>query len=279
MTAAKLERERLVGMNLHYGHYPLIHFLDSMVKFGFRNIELWGGSPHFYADEITAASDLARIKREAEARELSIVCYTPEQVIYPINLAAKEVEIRERSIDYFIRSAEAANVLGAPRMLVTPGWGYENEPREEAWKRARESLAVVAERAQAMNLTLLLEPLTRAESNVIYDMESLRAMVREVGSSHLTGMLDTIPMAQSGLDIRGAYEVLKEDLAYIHFIDGPDGHLLWGDGTLLLEAYITQLNAIGYDGYLSFEYTSIDYFREPDAVMEKTLARLAPYLA
>jgi protein FrlC len=275
---SKLNRNQLVGMNIHYGHYPLLHFLDTMVKYGFRNIELWGGSPHFYVDETTAASDLLRIKKEAAARDLEIVCFTPEQVIYPINLAAKEIEIRERSIDYFIRCAEAAKELGAPRMLVTPGWGYENEPRQEAWQRAKESLAILSERAEAMNLLLLLEPLTRAESNVISDMTSLKAMLGEVASSHLTGMVDTIPMAESGLTIRGAHEVLKEQLAYIHFIDGPDGHLLWGEGTLPLESYIHELNEIGYEGYLSFEYTSVAYFMDPDTVMVKTLERLAPFL-
>jgi protein FrlC len=275
----KILREQLTGMNLHYVHYPLEYFLDSMVRFGFRNIELWGGSPHFYVDETTAASDLKRIKKSIADRDLTVVCFTPEQVIYPINIAAKEVEIRERSIEYFVKSAEASKELNAPRMLITPGYGYENEPVEEAWKRSQESLAILAERASRLDLTLLLEPLTRLESNIIHDMTSLKLMLNEIRSPHLKAILDTIPMALSNLDIRQAHEILQEDLAYIHFIDGPDGHLLWGDGNLPLGDYVNQLNEIGYNGYLSLEYTLFDYVREPDRVIEKTLERLAPYFA
>ena len=110
---SKITRDQITGMNFHYKHYPLEYFLDAMVRYECKNIELWGASPHFYVDELSL-QDIKNIKREIDRRNLSVVCFTPEQCVYPINLAAREDGIRKRSIQYFIKSAEAAKELEAP---------------------------------------------------------------------------------------------------------------------------------------------------------------------
>ncbi|NRD77170.1 TIM barrel protein [Bacillus sp. BRMEA1] len=275
---AKIMRDQITGMNFHYMHYPFEYFLDSMVRYGFKNIELWGASPHFYVEDMSL-SDIRRVKKEITRRELSVVCFTPEQCVYPINLAAKENQIREKSIQYFIKSAEAAKELEAPMLLVTPGWGYENENRDEAWKRTRDSLDQLTRAAADLDLTLVFEPLTRVESNLVNDAHALKAMLDEVNSPYLKGMIDTIPMALANEDFLDYDRILKKDLVHVHFIDGkPEGHLVWGDGVLPLEKYVEQLSQIGYTGALTLEYTSYQYVQDPDAAIEKTLRSFSTVL-
>lgn len=262
-------------MNFHYKHYPFEYFLDAMVRYDFQNIEIWGASPHLYVDDMTL-QEIRNIKKEINRRNLSVVCFTPEQCVYPINLAAKEESIREKSLHYFIKSAEAAKELDAPLLLVTPGWGYENEDKNEAWKRSRDSLEKLSEIAARLDLVLALEPLTRVESNIINDSRSLALMLNEVNSPSLKGMIDTIPMALAGEDFRDYFSALNEDIVHIHFIDGkPDSHLVWGDGILPLESYIDQLNQAGYKGALSLEYTFYQYVQEPDLAIERTFKALS----
>ncbi|WP_223594867.1 sugar phosphate isomerase/epimerase family protein [Neobacillus bataviensis] len=271
----KITRDQITGMNFHYKHYPLEYFLDAMVRYEFKNIELWGASPHFYVEEMSI-QDIRNVKKEIDRRDLSVVCFTPEQCVYPINLAAKEKRIRENSIQYFIKSAEAAKELEAPMLLVTPGWGYENEDRQEAWKRTRDSLEKLAGIAAELDLTLAFEPLTRMESNLVNDAKSLKAMLDEVNSPNLKGMIDTIPMALTKEDFLDYHNLLNQDLVHIHFIDGkPEGHLAWGDGVLPLQKYIDQLSQIGYKGFLTLEYTSYQYVQNPDAAIEKSLEVLS----
>ncbi|MCM3764018.1 sugar phosphate isomerase/epimerase [Neobacillus niacini] len=275
---AKLRRDQITGMNFHYKHYPFEYFLDSMVRYEFKNIEVWGASPHFYVEDM-GLQEIRRVKKEIDRRELSVVCFTPEQCVYPINLAAKEERIREFSLQYFIKSAEAAKELEAPLLLVTPGWGYENEDRGEAWKRMRDSMEKLAKVAEELQLTLAFEPLTRVETNLVTDAKSLKAILDEVGSPHLKGMIDTIPMALANEDFLDYHTLLKDDLVHVHFIDGkPEGHLVWGDGVLPLQTYVDQLSQIGYKGALTLEYTSYQYVQDPDAAVEKTLSTLAEVL-
>jgi protein FrlC len=271
----KITRDQIVGMNFHYKHYPLEYFLDSMVRYGFKNIELWGASPHFYVNDMSV-HEMEKVKKEIDRRDLSVVCFTPEQCVYPINLAAKEDQIRDKSIQYFIKSAEAAKVLEAPMLLVTPGWGYENEDRQEAWKRLRDSLEQLCKTAEELELILAFEPLTRVESNLVNNAAALKLLLDEVNSPKLKGMIDTIPMALAQEDFLDYDRLLKEDLVHVHFIDGkPEGHHVWGDGVLPLEKYIEQLEQIGYKGALTLEYTSYQYVQDPDAAIERTLKALS----
>lgn len=275
---AQLTRSQLTGMNFHYLHYPLPYFLDAMARYGLGKIELWGAAPHLYVEDATL-SEIHRLKQEISGRGLEVVCFTPEQCMYPINLAAKEKEIRDRSLRYFKKSMDISVELDSPMVLVTAGWGYRSEPMQEAWDRAKESLHILSDYAEQRGLTLALEPLSRVESNLITDLPTLMAMLDAISSTALKGMVDTVPMAMLGEKLGSYFDRLGDNLVHIHFIDGnPGGHLAWGDGSLPLESFIETLKEVKYSGALSLEFTSAQYLEEPNLAVEKSLRRLEPYL-
>ncbi|MEH7384516.1 TIM barrel protein [Bacillus sp. JJ1521] len=274
----KINRSQITGMNFHYLHYPLQYFLDSMVNYRFRRIELWGAAPHFYVEDLTV-SEIRHIKKEIETRELEVICFTPEQCMYPINLAAKETTICERSINYFKKSIDAAVELEAPMVLVTAGWGYRNESRSDALRRARDSLEKLTVYADEQGIVLALEPLQKVESNLICTLADLKEMLHEIQSPNLKGMVDTIPLAVEGECLASYFTELQDDFVHIHFIDGnPNGHLAWGDGNLPLEKWIKTLSDNQYEGALTLEFTSSQYLQDPNAAIEQSLRALEPYL-
>ncbi|WNC17564.1 TIM barrel protein [Brevibacillus brevis] len=276
---AAIKRSQITGMNFHYLHYPLTYFLDSMVRYQFEHIELWGAAPHCYVEDLSSG-DLKQIRRELDVRGLTVVCFTPEQCMYPVNLAAKENAVRERSLQYFQKSIEVSAELQSPIVLVTAGWGYRNEPREEAWQRSCDSLRQLAEYAQQMGITLALEPLQRIESNLVCDRSDLTRMLGEIGSASVKGMVDTVAMAVEGEDLESYFEQFGDDLVHIHLIDGkPGGHLAWGDGHLPLADYMEALGRNSYTGALSLEFTSSQYLLDPDRAVEASLKLLEPYWA
>lgn len=271
-----IEMLNIAGMNFHYVRFPFVYFLDSMVRFGIKNIEIWGGAPHFYIEDLSL-QDIYMIKKEVNKRDLNIICLTPEQCVYPINIAAKDYNMRERSINYFKKSISIANELGVSYVLVTPGWGYFNEKKEDGWRRSSESLKSLTIYAEKLGITLVLEPLKPTESNIINESHSLKKMIEEVNSSNLKGMIDTNPMAIMNEDMNDYFRLLKDDLVHIHFIDGPDGHLVWGDGTLPMDDYVKVLKKNAYNGYLTLEYTSSRYYLDPDIAIQRTLEKLSLY--
>ncbi|MFS0724339.1 TIM barrel protein [Paenibacillus sp. 1P07SE] len=268
---------KFANMNFHYHRYPFEYFLDSTVKLGLPAIELWGGAPHVYVGD-ASHGDIVAMRQEIERRGLELVCFTPEQCIYPINLSAKDDTLRMRSVDYFKKCIGVANTLETSMLLVTVGYGFYNEPAEEAWNRGRESLRVLAEEAERQGIILALEPMSKMGSNLITDLKSLERMYNEVNAPAMKVLLDTVPMTLGGDSFEAYHAAFGDDLAHIHFLDGDgktSAHLGWGMGVLPLEQYAKSLETIGYDGWLTLELIGPQYNWEPEAFTRQSLERLS----
>lgn len=142
-----INREQLAGMNIHYLFYSLEYFLDAQKEAGFKTIELWPGTPHFFLSYIEY-SDCKHVRKLLDERDLTVKVITPENCTYQYQFAAQEKEQFEKSMAYFKKALDAGEELGVETMAINSGWGYWNEDREEAWKRSREMLSVLAEYAK-----------------------------------------------------------------------------------------------------------------------------------
>ena len=270
-----INRDQIAVMNIQYKYFPLTRFLDDAVKYEVKNVELWGAAPHFHLEDMTYRQ-VSGVRREIESRGLKLVCFTPEQCVYPVNIAAPTAEARTRSVKFFEDNIRAAGELGCSKVLVTSGTGYfDGSDRDEAWKHAAENLHGLGELAAHYGVTLALEVLRRDESNLVYDLPTLQKMLEELDHPSIGGMIDTIPMALAGETPARYLEALGEKLVHVHFIDGaPRGHLAWGDGILDMRQYLAEFDAAGYGGYLSLEITDGRYFMDPSGSVEQSIRQL-----
>ncbi len=263
----------LAGMNLHYFRYPLETFFDSMERLSIASIELWGGYPHLDVNSVSV-KEVETIYKSIKHRGLNVICFTPEQCMYPINLASKNEHIRKQSMEYFVKSMAIAAELNTDQLLVTSGWGYFSEDRAEPWERCRQSLEFLVRQAERRGIHLLLEPLTSWESNVVTDLKTLSAMLEQIRSPYLKGIIDTAPLALSDDSIEDYMNVLGANLAHVHFVDGDmrcSSHLACGDGVYPLESYYKGLYRAGYQGYLTLELTSQQYIKQPEAALKRSI--------
>lgn len=234
-----------------------------------------GATPHFHLEDMTYR-EVAAVRREIESRGLRLVCFTPEQCVYPINIASPHEETRRRSVKFFEGSIRAAGELGCNKVLVTSGTGYfDGSNAQDAWSWSRDNLYGLGELAKHYGVTLALEVLRHDESNLVYNLPTLQKMLGELSHSAIGGMIDTIPMALAGERPAQYLEALGDRLVHVHFIDGaPRGHLAWGDGVLDMNAYLSEFDAYGYAGYLSLEITDGRYFMNPSASVDQSIRRL-----
>lgn len=260
----KITRGQIAAMNIQYRYYPLTRFLDDTVSAGLSCVELWGAAPHLLPEDATYG-DIKRIRREIESRGLKIVCYTPEQCVYPVNLAAPNAAERARSLKFFEDSIRITRDLGSDRMLVTSGTGYyDGSDYDDAWRHAAENIARLGEMAEDYGVKLAFEVLRQDESNLVYNLQTLQKMLAQINLPSVYGMVDTIPMALAGETPSQYLEALGGRILHFHFIDGaPRGHLAWGDGVLDMRRYLAELEQHDYEGYLSLEITDGRYFMEP----------------
>ncbi|MBY0095053.1 TIM barrel protein [Priestia aryabhattai] len=261
---------KIAGMNITFRHYPFQYFLNSMNHLGISSIELWAGEPHMYVYR-NALSNIRSIRKEIKSRDMNIVCYTPEQCVYPYNIAALDSQWRKESINYFIENLYAALELETNMMLITSGIGDFSVSKEESWKFASDSIFQLSKIAEKEGINLALEPLTKFESNLITDSRGLKRMIEEINSPSLKGMIDTVAMQLAGETPNDYFSILPE-LCHFHLVDGDsqsDAHLALDDGVLNWREYLTSLHTHNYQGTCTLEIMGANYYQNPqDAIMK-----------
>jgi len=275
---SRLSLQQFAGMNCHYIHYSFDYFLDQMAALGYESIEIWGGACHLYP--LHCFADRAVKARAAiRNRGLSLICYTPEQVTYPVNIAAEETDIRMAGLDYYQKALYVASDLEAPMMLLTPGWGYLDHSRDEALKLSLDSIARISHWAEKLGIVLVLEHLSPISSNLINGRADLKMALEAISSPNLKTMLDTCQVALAGETVKDYLELLGPDLVHVHFVDGnPGGHLVPGDGELPLQRELQSLADYGYLGKLTLEIADRRYFMDPVTADRKSLSVISDWL-
>jgi len=280
---SQISMQNISVMSVQYWHYSFEYFLDSMQKCGLKNIELWAGAPHYcfedYGTRQEANRKIARMRRQIEDRGMQVIMLTPEQLNYPVNLAGRDDNYRQKSIHYFTRYMEDALEFGTNRLFVTSGWGLLDEPREDAWKRSIDSMQILSQKAQQLGVELIVEQLQPYESNLVNTWQDMDRLLNEVNSDSLQCCVDVVAMAVVNDNLETFFEHLGSKIKHIHFADGnPSGHYVWGDGTLPMMDYIHTLEQHNYTGYLTLEINDSIYWDDPHTSIERTAQYLRKFL-
>jgi len=275
----QLASSQLIGANFCFQHFPLEKVAQVLRDFGMREIELWGVAQHIDLFHVTDAR-INSVRHVLADNGLSTWCFTPEQVLYPINIASGDDDLRRASIERFCRAVDICATLGARYLFLTSGRGYETEAPEFAWNRAVDALGTIAEHAHRNGVRCLLEPLQRVETNILLNARGLRRMLDDIGADNIDVVLDTVAMATAGDTVADYVRLFGSRMAHFQLVDGtPGGHLVWGDGALPLGRYVSELAEGGYAGKITFEpFGNGSYALDPVTAWKRCLAAIEPYL-
>lgn len=273
-----LKREQLIGANFSFQHRPFQSVVQQLSQMGFKRMELWGIAPHLdlYHSNSTRRAELNAI---LDDNGISVHCFTPEQVLYPINIASGDRVYREKSVECFLKAADISAELGASYLFLTPGRGFECESRDVAWAHSVESLSKIAAYAANLGIKCLLEPLQRLESNIVNDAKDLAQLWQDLNMENIDLVLDLVAMAVAGDQVGDYVELFGKRLTHIHIVDGtPSGHLVWGDGTLPLDDYLADISHYSFEGTLTFEpFGNGSYALNPASAWRRCLEASAPH--
>lgn len=264
---------KLAGMNITYRYYPFTYFLDSMQRLGLDTIELWVGEPHLFVYR-NLLSNLQTIRKEVSNRNIEIACITPEQCVYPYNLASSDIDWRRKSFDYFKENIYVTAELNSKMMLITSGIGDFSVQNKESWNYALDSITKLTTVAEEEGIDLVLEPLTTFETNLITNGYQVKQMIKETKSPVLNAMIDTVSMHLAGETPEDFFELFGQDMIHFHLVDGnghTDGHLSLGDGVLPIHDYLNSLRKHNYNGICTLEVMGSQYYRNPEKALRRSI--------
>lgn len=266
------------AMGIHYRYYSLEYMLEAQKRAGYQSIELFCAAPHvnMTAEGIADRAELIRTVRDAGLR---VVCVTPDNCMGPWQYAAAGRERIDQSKRYFLHALHLAAELDCRQVACHSGWGLLDEPREEAWKRSLDFMEWYCNEAKKLGLTLVMESLRAAESNLVNSLSSLERYLKELDSDNIKPMIDTCAMAVAGETMEEWFRAFGGDIAHMHFVDGtPYFHLALGDGNRPLDGYMAAIKANCYQGALTQEITDGRYYDDPAKADAQSYRVLRSYM-
>jgi sugar phosphate isomerase/epimerase len=184
-------------------------------------------------------------------------------------------------------NAELAYDLGAPLVRTFLGKVPEGMTFDFAVRQVAESLARAAEVVRPLGVSVVIETHDDFSAS-----EAVERVLREAGNPDGIAVLwDTVHTYHSGETAQQVTERFGSLIRHAHFKDcvasedNGRGHkyryVLTGEGYIPIRENIQALRAIGYDGYLSFEWEKMWYpdLQGPEVALPQYLRYMRELLA
>jgi hydroxypyruvate isomerase len=230
--------------------YPDLPFLDrfaAAAKDGFGAVEYL--APYDHAPELIAerlaTNGLVQALFNAPAGdwgagERGIAC-----------LPGREEEFRQ-GIDTAIRYARA---LRCPKVNVLCGIAPADGGRREQEATLVANLGYAAPRMRQAGIMVVFEPINRIDipGYFVSDTDHAERILAAVGSDNLFIQYDFYHMQIVQGDLVRTYERLRDKIGHVQIADNP-GRNEPGTGEINYAFVLSELDRLGYDGWVGCEY-------------------------
>ncbi len=261
-----VEKSKLGVCTWMFGELPLSEIARRLEKLGFEGVELMG-NPDLYRPE-EAAQILA-------GHGLAVLSLTPMNV----DLAHPDPTIRAEAVDYYLRLLDFGAAIGGPLVCCHGDVGRIRAvtTQKEEWALFVDAVRQVAERAQTLNLRLVMEVLNRYESHLVCNAAEALTFVGDVGADNVGILLDAYHMNIEEADPAGGLRQAADRLWLYHVADSNRQAI--GRGHTDFGAQMAALKEINFSGPTILECTPPG----PDPFVsikdERSLDWLETYLA
>jgi D-psicose/D-tagatose/L-ribulose 3-epimerase len=209
---------------------------------------------------LTRLASLAEDELEGVQRALARVGLPCEacNLLFPGELRLTGPQIQAEEIDAYLRRAlPRAQRMGAQVVVFGSGKarsappGY---PLEQAWQQLVELLRRAGDLAAVHALTIVIEPLNRAESNLVNQGVQALALAQQVAHPNVAMLLDNYHLARESENPQVALEC-GPWLRHVHLAE-PAGRtfpIAAESAAGPVGAFFAALRQAGYDGRMSLE--------------------------
>lgn len=260
--------------------YTIQDAVRAVAASGFDGVDVWGGRPHVYRQDLTA-EELRALRSQIEASGLQVVSLMPAFYRYPHSLSNPNPRVRADSVAYMKECVDNAAVLGAGIVLVVPDHSLHGQSREHSLQRFIESVDEVAEHASRYPLKLGLEILYTDETDYLNSADDALHIIRQLGRPNIGVVLDTGTLNLSREPLDRILDTLGPLVLQVHVNDNHGGdeqqNLVPGDGTYDFPTLIRTLRRYGYTGFLSAELSK-SYAARAESALRTTAERLRAWL-
>lgn len=277
---SKITMENFAIMTTSYQQYSFDYTISSINSLGIKNVDIWGGTPHFYHNDYSneeVKKRLAELRKKIEDKGMKVVIYTPETLGYPYTIADPNKNSVNRTIDFYKYSMDDALALGTNRLFLNTGTGLRDLPKEKSMEICVDSMQKICDEAYKRGITIMLEQLQPYESNICTDINAIKHIMDAVKSPALKVCVDLVAMDVANESLEMYFDTFGEDnIGFIHFSDSH--HEVCGTGNLPLREYIQTLEKHNYNSIVDLEINDSIYWEDPHTPHQQTVDYLKEFI-
>ena len=180
----------------------------------------------------------------------------------------------DQSIAELESSIEAAAAADARNCLAVVGQRQPTVLRHEQWSAIVEVFRAVAPAAEGVGVTIVPEVLNAVDDHPGYfltDPGEAYSIAEAVDSPNVGFLLDVYHQQREHGNVLPTLESTLEHVEHVHFADAP-GRNEPGTGELAMERILSELDELGYDGYVGAEFAATG---DPDETL-RDVVELVP---
>ncbi len=224
-------------------------------EYGYDGLELWGGRPHFFPEDLTD-DRIGEIIGMKEKYGIETPMLSPEVLNYPYGLASFDKATRKDTVEYFKGCIQWAAKVYCPRVQIAVGHTGYGTDRKKALDNLRETMLPIIESAEAHDINLVIEPLTMIESNLMIMLDDVIDFIDTFASDRLKYMIDTVTPSLHCETMADYFEKMKDRMDYVHFV-GADRvsyhHYVPDEGIVPMDEVLKIFLRHDYKGWISVE--------------------------
>ncbi len=243
---------------------------------GSEHLKLFRSAGYDYAElplaEIMGLSEDGYSRLTDDIRESGLACESCNNFFPPImRLTGPDVDFNAVS-SYVDRAVATAAALGAKNIVFGSGGAKrypENFSKSEAYAQIVRLLKYVDGVAAQHGITVAIEPLRKAECNIINTFEEGVWLARDVGGTQVRVLVDLYHLAEENEPLSHVHEYANGCLTHVHFAN-PVGRVFPRDNDgsePVYRAFCDTIAATGYNGRISVEAYSTDIRRDAPAAL------------
>ncbi|MFC1539466.1 sugar phosphate isomerase/epimerase family protein [Candidatus Latescibacterota bacterium] len=257
-----------------YYYYSLEYAINELHDLGYDAVEIWGGRPHMYCNDLDEQID--GLKGLLNKHGMKVCNFIPAQFRYPSVLCSENEVVRKDSVEYIKKGIDNAEKIGSPSVSLCAGMVLFDKDTDNGRKQLVKSFKELEKYIRDKNITLLIEPAHKYESNLIITVDDCLRMLDELVSDKFGILLDTGHCNINGENFEEIIPKCKGLPFHIHLDDNNgdyDSHLIPGKGNVDYKALVRALKEINYSGYISAELSAV-YIMNPTSACRETLTFL-----
>ncbi len=241
----------------------------ALAEVGYDGAELMVANPGLI--------DAERVRKLAREHKLAIPMVCTGEVFGQdkVSFSDPDDAVRAEAIRRVKDAVDLAAKLGAQINIGRVRGGLvPGRPPEDSRRRSLDGLREIGDHARPLGVTVALEPVNTLAINFVNSTADGLALLGELGRDNITLMLDTAHMFIEDRDVPAAVRAAAGRFTYVHLVDS---NRKWpGNCKIDFAAFIRDLRAVGYDGWLSVEVFQVP---DQDTALRKSFQHIKPLLA